>query len=216
MFHTQLRVRAVRGSVFRELTRTLVYELRNRDEIVVPKGFMTNYASIPKALRWFIDQDGPAIRDISVVHDYLYSQGNLYRYTRRQADQILYQGMREQGAGWFKAGAAYLAVRWFGKSNFKQDKKLKPRKKTGRQDHVKMAAYLSALTAALLILMPLVLSGCSVTGIAKAKAGQYVSAYCGQTEAEKVVFRTLIHDSISPNTINLECVDAKTNTRTAA
>lgn len=208
MFHTQLRVRAIRGTQNRELTRTLVYELKNRDEIAVPKGFMTNYASIPKFLRWFIDQDGPTIRDISVIHDYLYSTGNLYRYTRRQADFILFQGMREAGAGWFHAGAAYLAVRLFGGGNYKEDAILKPRPTQEEKDLGNLAKIIGVV-AAFLILMPLVLSGCSVTDIAKAKANQYVRAYCGNTEAERQAFRAVINESIYPNQINLECVDGK-------
>lgn len=137
-FHTKLRVEALRGMKYRRLLRTLVYSTPDDHfEIAVPRGFITDYASIPNAVRWFIDQDAPMIRDISVVHDYLYSTDCPVFISRKDADRILFWGIVEalcfnggysipKGAwnklkfvwGATKALLAYVAVRIAGASHY--------------------------------------------------------------------------------------------------
>lgn len=51
------------------------------------------------------------------VHDYLYSWGRL---TRRQADAVLYRGLRAEGVAAWRAWLFWLGVRLGGASHFKK------------------------------------------------------------------------------------------------
>jgi hypothetical protein len=78
-----------------------------QDRIVVPKGFVTDFASIPEPL-WSLglSPHGQYSR-AAVVHDYLYwSQG----CTREQADRLLLIAMKESKVGSFDEFAVYQGV----------------------------------------------------------------------------------------------------------
>lgn len=117
-FLSDLIVKSVRGTEERVLNRALVYEARNKELIVVPRGFKTDYASIPGFLRGWIDQDSGQIRDAAVLHDYLYSIGKELGYSRYDADYYFYEAMRSLGMGRIKAWTAWVAVRSFGRSHY--------------------------------------------------------------------------------------------------
>ncbi|MCK4842143.1 MAG: DUF1353 domain-containing protein, partial [Methylococcales bacterium] len=70
---------------------------------------------------WILDADDPVIRDISVTHDFLYSNDCLLDISREEADEVLYRGMRELGANWFVAQAAFWSVRVAGGSHWRND-----------------------------------------------------------------------------------------------
>jgi len=96
---------------------TAEQQLRSLDIISVPKGFSTDFASIPKVFWNLLSHDSPQIREPSVIHDWLYTQKVIY--TRKQADQILRSAMLEVGANRFIANTVYYGVRWFGGSYWK-------------------------------------------------------------------------------------------------
>jgi hypothetical protein len=75
-------------------------------EIVVPVGFVTDFASIPQALQSIIRQNGPYILP-AVVHDYLYWDQSC---TRKQADQIFLLAMIENKVGAVHRTAIHSAV----------------------------------------------------------------------------------------------------------
>jgi hypothetical protein len=86
--------------------------------ICVPKGFTTDFASIPRPL-WNI-VGGPAdgkYRKIAVVHDYLYRTKMLA--TRYQADQVLLEGMKFSGCSWWERTVIYSGVRVGGRTSYK-------------------------------------------------------------------------------------------------
>ena len=79
--------------------------------VTVQPGFVSDLASIPWFLRWLYPPDGiwgPA----AVVHDWLYSQPEV---SRRVADRIFWDHMREDGVPWFRAMLFYWGVRLFGR-----------------------------------------------------------------------------------------------------
>src|SRR6266542_1680861 len=81
------------------------------ERIVVPKGFVTDFASIPEAL-WSLglSPQGQYSR-AAVVHDYLYwAQG----CTRAQADRLLVVAMKESKVGTFDEFVVYHGVDAFG------------------------------------------------------------------------------------------------------
>ena len=89
-------------------------------EIVVPEGFVTDFASVPRVF-WDIAPPWGWYAAAAVVHDYLYSVKGLYKgvqYTRRQCDQVLLTTMCTLAAGSVEkrrvARIFYWAVRFFG------------------------------------------------------------------------------------------------------
>lgn len=78
--------------------------------IEVPRGFVTDFASIPRFFQRLLPKLDAHI-GASVVHDWLYRSGIV---TRKDADDIFLSLMRRAGVGWLKRQAMYRAVRCFG------------------------------------------------------------------------------------------------------
>lgn len=89
--------------------------------ITVPKGFITDLASIPYALRFAprLDPNGLSRRP-AVVHDWLYSTGGGHR-GKAYADDTLKAALIAEGAGAEVAQIYYDAVHWFGESSYLGD-----------------------------------------------------------------------------------------------
>ena len=101
-------VRAFGDNKFWILIEDMVYVIGSTNErIVVPKGFVTDFASIPQAL-WTLglSPHGQYSR-AAVVHDYLYwSQG----CSRAQADRLLVIAMKESSVSRFDEFLVYRGV----------------------------------------------------------------------------------------------------------
>ena len=87
--------------------------------IKVPKGFKTDYASVPKIFRNIINTYGKHGRG-AVVHDWLYSSQCLLNITREKADKIFLEIMEEWEVNKFKRNFMYKMVRIFGASHFRR------------------------------------------------------------------------------------------------
>ncbi len=86
----------------------LIYRVGiSKDSVIVPRGFVTDLASIPPALQSLIQQNGPYLLP-AVVHDYLYWAQTC---TRSQADRLLRLAMIENRVAKFHRTAIYNAVR---------------------------------------------------------------------------------------------------------
>lgn len=86
----------------------LVYRVGiSHDSVVVPIGFVTDFASIPPVLQSIIQQNGP-YQLPALVHDYLYWNQTC---TRKQADRILLLAMTEHHVKPAHQTAIYDAVR---------------------------------------------------------------------------------------------------------
>ena len=86
-------------------------------EIHVPKGFITNFATVPSILWWIV-----APLDIcyaSIVHDYLYSiSGHLrFGYSRKKADEVM-RSIIARTHSRLLANICYVATRAFGSKEF--------------------------------------------------------------------------------------------------
>lgn len=111
MFRTALHVRHVDGKTW-ALTRPLVWE-GQREFFVVKAGFLTDFASIPKPVRWLLDNAG-ANAEAAVLHD------ALWRESKRRvnpavdpwdADGVFRSVLRETGATTLTRGLMWFAVR---------------------------------------------------------------------------------------------------------
>jgi hypothetical protein len=86
--------------------------------IVVPAGFITDFASVPKGL-WNIFPPFGEWAAAAVVHDYLYkTQGLNGKYDRKQADKIFKEAMEVLEVPKWKRELMYNAVRTFGKGGW--------------------------------------------------------------------------------------------------
>lgn len=107
-------------------TWTVEREYRVRSlgcDLVVPRGFVSDLASIPRWFWWLVASFELSI-GAALVHDWIYRHGGLCRgptglltiYTRLNADQFLYDIAAQDGVWWWRRWIALKAVRWFGAS----------------------------------------------------------------------------------------------------
>ncbi len=79
--------------------------------ILVPKGFVTDLASVPRFAAGIIPPDGPWVM-AAIIHDYLYAtQGLAGVFTRSQADDIFREAMKDLGVNKVRRNVIYAAVR---------------------------------------------------------------------------------------------------------
>lgn len=93
-----------------------------RSKPTKPDGYVTDFASIPRAAWDLLDPEDPIIAWPSVIHDYLYTRkGKLpdgFTYNREKADAVLREAMEACGAGHFIRESVYLAVRTGGAAHW--------------------------------------------------------------------------------------------------
>jgi hypothetical protein len=80
----------------------------------MPTGFITNFASIPKALRWLIPVNGKH-RLAAVLHDYMYS---MKIDDRDSCDLAFLEEMERQNVRYTKRQAMFMIVQWVGKKHY--------------------------------------------------------------------------------------------------
>lgn len=78
-----------------------------RHAIVVPVGFITDLASIPRSLWWWQAPHEGAMAP-AIIHDYLYWEQSC---TKDEADAVMYLAMLESGLAAFNANRVYDGIR---------------------------------------------------------------------------------------------------------
>jgi len=116
----------------RELLSITGFSDADMIRVVAPKGFITDLASVPPALRWLFRPDGPWA-DAAVTHDMIYQalKGKLTgvdislpivalnaNHTQLLADRIFLAGMKAVGVDPISRRLLYSAVRAFGSSSY--------------------------------------------------------------------------------------------------
>ena len=89
--------------------------------ITVPAGFVTDFASIPRAF-WTILPPTGKYGKAAVIHDYLYVMGGDLppdKFTKADADRIFYEAMGVLGVGSVTRYVMWKAVSAFGRGAFK-------------------------------------------------------------------------------------------------
>jgi hypothetical protein len=106
----ELSVRAVDDDTW-ELLVALVYSGRD-EQFVVPPGFRTDFASVPRAVQWLVPTTGRYTR-ASVLHDWLCGEplasGLL---SSHDVDGILRRVLREEGVPLVRRRLMWAGVRW--------------------------------------------------------------------------------------------------------
>jgi hypothetical protein len=90
------------------LCHELGYETKRGEIIVIPVGTVTDFASIPRLFWTIIGHPAQTYRRAAVLHDYLYQEQFC---TRKKADKLFYEAMRQDGVWWHKAQIIHKAVR---------------------------------------------------------------------------------------------------------
>lgn len=89
-----------------------------RTTVTVPEGFITDFASTPKALYSIFPPVG-IYNKAAMVHDFLYSGECPLKIERAQADLFFLQAMAVLKVPKWKRKLMYFAVKLFGKSHFR-------------------------------------------------------------------------------------------------
>lgn len=93
------------------LVDALVYQ-GSRDRFVVPAGFRTDFASVPRPVTWLVPRFG-AYTLAAILHDWLVTEGLRTRVVNsRQADGIFRRVMRESGVPVLRRWLMWAGVRW--------------------------------------------------------------------------------------------------------
>ena len=112
-FESDVNVREVDDDTW-ELLEQLVY-VGSRETFTVPKGFQTDFASVPRAFVWLLPRYGRYTK-ASILHDYLCEEAKAGRFNRDDADGIFRRAMRELGVSflrrWIMWAAVAAATQW--------------------------------------------------------------------------------------------------------
>ncbi len=105
-----------RGGYFMLLEPLVVRVAEGRDSLVVPAGFVTDFASIPRRMQGLISKLGPHLCP-AIVHDYLYWT---HSCSRVRTDEIFLKMMEDLGVPWATRHLMHVGVRWFGRSYWEE------------------------------------------------------------------------------------------------
>jgi Protein of unknown function (DUF1353) len=104
------------------LMSELAYRIGDTNHIIiVPAGFVTDFASTPRAI-WSVLPPTGRYQMAAIVHDFLYWE---QQCTREQADSLLRVAMAESLVGPFKRDIIWRAVRDFGDGAWKANARAK-------------------------------------------------------------------------------------------
>jgi hypothetical protein len=107
MFPDDLFVKIIPNGFYLLLAQFRWVDLQTHGVIAVPKGFVTDFASVPRGFRWLVHGHDNT-RKPAVIHDYLYSWAV---GDRKEADKIFLQGMDKADVALWKRYTCYAAVR---------------------------------------------------------------------------------------------------------
>lgn len=114
--HLQLLDRADdQGRSLFMLTEPYPYRLGPGCTIIVPRGYVTNFGTIPRWFSWIVSPT--QLREAAIVHDWLCNESfgdeptTTSGFSRWLADAILYEAMARLGFSWFKRSLVFVAVR---------------------------------------------------------------------------------------------------------
>lgn len=88
-------------------------ENKKEEGVVIPSGFITDFASVPRLL-WSIYPPTGRYSKAAVVHDYLYNNGKDMGFDRKFCDKMFLNGMKALDVGYFIRLPMYIGVRMFG------------------------------------------------------------------------------------------------------
>ncbi len=118
-FESDLELRSLPRADAWEVTRPLQYFAPDSRLVVVPVGYRTDLASVPRLAWRIVPRDHALARRPAVVHDYLYTH-QTHRFTKSEADRVFYDALLEEGMPQPLAWLMWCAVRLFGRGGWSQ------------------------------------------------------------------------------------------------
>ncbi len=103
-----------------QLDSDLIFNYNDCYIITVYPGFVTDGASVPNALRWFVDPFSGNYLPGAILHDALYRSQIL---SREESDLIFLDAMKTCKVGWIKSELMFQAVSLFGWKIWKENEK---------------------------------------------------------------------------------------------
>jgi len=95
-----------------ESTENQIFEYgKGGISVLIEKGFVTDFATLPWIVKFFIDKTDPKYALPCAVHDKNYASK---RFSKIMADAILYQALKESGVDPKIRLGFYLGVTFFG------------------------------------------------------------------------------------------------------
>ncbi len=122
-FPENLRIEYVKGTRMRMILETYRIQMPEwfpLTELVIPAGYRTDLASIPRPVWWLIDPADPRIRRASIAHDFCYNQCS-HLVTKDEADRLLVEACALDGMSWPMRQAVYYSVKFGGTMGTKVD-----------------------------------------------------------------------------------------------
>lgn len=114
-FLTPLRVEQISDDDWR-VTEDFRYRSAVLDrEILVPAGFVTDFASVPRLPVIYLLAGGVAVRP-ATLHDFLYRSGSA---PKEKADAVFLEAMELVGIPWWRRKMMWAGVAVFGGSSYK-------------------------------------------------------------------------------------------------
>lgn len=107
---TPLHIEVLPGGRHYKLLKEMIVFSHRIGVTVVPAGFVTDMASVPRGFWNLCPPTGPYAK-AAVYHDYLYQLGSV---SRADADREFVDGMRALGVCWITRMAMWAALRLFG------------------------------------------------------------------------------------------------------
>lgn len=109
-FNDRLQVEQVDSTHWRLLSTFRYDSAVAQARIVVPAGFVTDFASVPRLPIAFL-LFGDMAQAAAVIHDWLYTTG---LFAKAIADSVFYEAMRASGIGFWRARVMYWGVAYGG------------------------------------------------------------------------------------------------------
>lgn len=91
----------------------------NQEDFIIPKGFVTDLASIPKPFWIVVSPAHSALMRASIVHDWFYKE--TCDFNRINTDLIFYHMLINEGLSIWESSIFYYAVRLFGAESYTEE-----------------------------------------------------------------------------------------------
>lgn len=118
-FTQNLSITKLKKKLWR-VNRAFKYHVGSKESkeiVAVPKGYITDGASIPRFLWGIVGHPFGRYAQAAVVHDLCYEK-NLY--SRKRSDEIFLEAMQVLGVPWLTRRIIFRAVRMFGWISYKK------------------------------------------------------------------------------------------------
>ena len=116
-FESELELRSLLSLDAWCVLRPLAYRTVDGRLVVVPIGYVTDLASVPRLAWRIVPRDHAQARRPAVLHDYIYTH-LIHRFTKAEADRIFHAALLEEGMAAPLAWLMWCAVRLGGRGNW--------------------------------------------------------------------------------------------------